>query len=73
MQQAPLQMLDTGLRGFSLRGGDTPSPQLGFTLQATGTGNVINGSAVVPAGTTVQAVAPSSQPISSGPFSLPIQ
>ena len=72
-EQAPLQELVTGLRGFTLTGGDTPSPQLGFTLQATGTGNVISGNAKVPAGTTVQALAPSSQPISSGPFSLPIQ
>jgi hypothetical protein len=70
-EQAPLQELVTGL-GFTLTGGTPPSPQLGFTLQANGTGNVINGNAQVPAGTRVQALAPSSKTISSGPFSLPI-
>ena len=40
-EQAPLRELVTGLRGFTLTGGTPPSPQLGFTLQANGTGNVI--------------------------------
>jgi hypothetical protein len=72
LRQAPLTELVVGLRGFTLSGGDTPSPPIGFTLQANGTGDVITGNAQVPAGTTVQALAPSSKAITSGPFSLPI-
>ena len=73
LRQAPLTQLLAGLRGFTLIGGDSPSPLMGFTLQANGTGDVITGNAKVPAGATVQALAPSSQAITSGPFSLPIQ
>lgn len=72
-EQTPLRLLISGVRGFTLTGGDTPSPLLGFTLQANGTGDVITGNAQVPAGTTVQAIIlPSSTAITSGPFSLPI-
>ena len=68
---APLTELQSGLRGFTVIGGDTPL--IGITLQANGTGDMITGNAQVPAGATVQALAPSSKVITSGPFSLPIQ
>jgi hypothetical protein len=70
--QAPVRRLVSGLRGFTLTGGDTPSPLLSFTLDANGTGDVITGSAQVPEEATLQALAPSSKGITSGPFSLPI-
>ena len=71
-EQTPLAELVAGPRGFTLTGGDTPSPLMGFTLVVNGTGEVIRGSAQVPAGTTVQALAPSTTTITSGPFELPV-
>jgi hypothetical protein len=72
LQQAPLGVLITGVRGFAMSGGDSPSPLFGFSLEANGTGDAITGNAQVPTGTTVQVIEPSPKTITSGPFSLPI-
>jgi hypothetical protein len=68
--QGPIQALVSSAAGVLITGASTPST-FGLTFRVSGTGNAVTGTAQVPQGTTVTALAPSSQPISSGQFSLP--
>jgi hypothetical protein len=49
------------------------SDALGLILQVTGTGNTVTGTAQVPAGASVEVVAPVEATISNGAFSIPLR
>ena len=68
----PFSLIQASDRGVFLQS-SAASDALGLILQLTGTGNAVTGTAQVPAGASVDVVAPVQATITTGVFSIPLR
>jgi hypothetical protein len=68
----PFSLLETSDRGVLLQS-TAASDVVGLIFQVTGTGNAVTGTAQVPAGASVEVVAPVDATITTGVFSIPLR
>jgi hypothetical protein len=68
----PFSLLRASARGLILQSAAS-SEAIGLIFQLTGTGNAVTGTAQVPAGASVEVVAPVDATITTGAFSIPLR